>query len=365
MRTAHFNILFGALLLAFCLSLGNTRTISRDEDKGDAELSKLAERVYTHIGSPDGNDVSNSAVVVLEQCVLVYDTHFTPESGQALLRSIQAVTSKPVRYVVNSHFHPDHTHGNQAFSKIQYIISSSNARRDMLQKDQPAFNRMLSVAEGQVERLRKALSRAETRSQKDTLQSQMRAREEFLARMSRLRIVLPTITVDDSLIIFDGTRELRIFAPGPGHTDGDLVLFLPAEKIVFLGDIFFNGAFPNSQDADLLGWTKTLSEIIKLDADKFVPGHGPVGTKKDVSDFLAYLEELKALVEPAVSRGDSMDQVVRDIQIPAKYTSLGFPTFFPANVQKMYAELKSIQMAMPTVTGGEASRKATPEKPRP
>ena len=334
-------------------------------EKGEADLSKLAEGVYTHIGNPDGNDVSNSGVVVLERCVLVYDTHFTPESGQALLRKIQAVTSKPVRYLVNSHFHPDHTHGNQAFGRIQHIISSSNARRDMMQKDQPALHRMLTVAQGQVDRMRKDLSKAESRDQKDALQAQMKAREEFLARMSRLRIIFPTMTVDDSLCIHDGAREIRIFVPGPGHTDGDLVLFLPVEKVVFLGDLFFNGAFPNSQDADLLGWIKTLAEIIKLDAEKFVPGHGPVGTKKEVSDFLAYLEELKALVEPAVSRGDSMDQVVRDTQMPAQYTSFGFPAFFPANVQKMYAELKSIQMAMPTVTGAETPRKVPPEKPRP
>lgn len=360
-----FRCLSRLLFSLACLVLCSRLAISFAEDRRAGELNELADGVYALIGRPDGDDVSNSGVVVLEQCVLVYDTHFTPEAGQALLRKIQAVTSRPVRYLVNSHFHPDHTHGNQAFGRIQCIISSSNARRDMLQKDQPALNRMLSVAESQVDRIRKALSKAESRSQKDTLQNQMKARQEFLTRMSQLRLVLPTITVDDSLSLFDGRRELRVLSPGPGHTDGDLALFLPAEKIIFLGDLFFNGAFPNSQDADLLGWTKTLSEILKLDADKFVPGHGPVGSKKEVSDFLAYLEELRALVEPAVSRGDTMDQVVRDTQIPTKYASLGFPGFFPANVQKMYAELKSIQMSMPTVTGGETTRKPAPEKQRP
>jgi glyoxylase-like metal-dependent hydrolase (beta-lactamase superfamily II) len=132
-----------------------------------------------------------------------------------------------------------------------------------------------------------------------------------------------------------------------------------------LGDLFFNGAFPNSQDADLLGWIKTLEEIIKLDAERFVPGHGPVGTKKEVSDFIRYLQELKALVEPAVSRGDTMDQVVRDTQIPANYASFGFPSFFPANVQKMYAELKAIQMATTPATGTEVPGKSKPERPRP
>ncbi len=333
--------------------------------RGDGDLTKLSEGVYALIASPDGNTVSNSGVVLLEQSVLVFDTHFTPEAGLALLTKIQAITSKPVRFVVNSHFHPDHTHGNQAFVKTQQIIATGNARRDILQKDQPGMQRMLTAAQSQIDRLVKDLPKTRTTAEKEAVQKQIAARQDFLERMKRVRIVAPTITVDDRMYIQDGTREVRLFSPGPGHTDGDLVMFLPAEKVVFLGDLFFNASLPNVQDASLLEWIRTLGEVLRLDAEQFVPGHGPVGSKKDVANFLGYLEDLKALVEPAVARGDTVDQVVRDTRIPAKYASYGFANFFQANLQKMYAELKALQMVSPTVSAPEEPKKSETEKPLP
>ena len=83
-----------------------------------SEVAKLAEGVYARIVRPDGPAVSNAGFIVLENEVLVYDTHATPEAGQALLSAIATVTAKPVRYIVNSHFHPDHTHGNQVFGTL-------------------------------------------------------------------------------------------------------------------------------------------------------------------------------------------------------------------------------------------------------
>ena len=93
----------------------------------------------------------------------------------------------------------------------------------------------------------------------------------------------------------------------------------------------------------MLPWIATLGAILKLDADVFVPGHGPVGNRDQLKQFLGYLDDLKASVEPRVSRGDSMEQVLRETQVPAKYASFDFQNFFPANVQRMYIELKELR----------------------
>ncbi len=97
----------------------------------------------------------------------------------------------------------------------------------------------------------------------------------------------------------------------------------------------------------MLEWMKTLHSVLNLDARTFVPGHGAIGSRSDVERFLAYLEDLKALVEPAVERGDTLEQVVRDLRVPAKYAGYGFQNFFPSNVQKMYSELKANQPVNP------------------
>lgn len=173
------------------------------------------------------------------------------------------------------------------------------------------------------------------------------------------------MTIDERLSIVDGKREVELRYVGIGHTDGDIILYLPAEKIAFVGDLFFNAALPNSQDANLLEWMKTLDEILKLDAEKFVPGHGPVGTKKDVREFLSYLEELKSLVEPAVTRGDSMEQLMRDAQVPARFASYNFQNFFPANVQEMYVELRALQQTSSPASPPVDAKQNEPEKPKP
>ncbi len=330
----------------------------------EGDLTKLAEGVFVSVVNPDGNAVGNAGVVVLSRAVLVYDTHFTPEAGQALLTKIQAVTPKPVRYLVNSHFHSDHMHGNQSFPRAQYIFASNNGRRDILQKDIPSMSRAVAAVQAQIDRMRKDAAALQNAAVREALLRQAAVRKESLDRLLRLRIIPPTVTFDDTLVIQDGPREVRLIYLGVGHTDGDIVLFLPAEKVVFLGDLFFNSAFPNTQDANLLAWMKTLEEVLKLEAEKFVPGHGSPGTRKEIKEFLEYLEELKTIVASAVARGDSLEQLLRETPIPSRYSSYRFPNFFPSNLQKMYAELKALQLASASEPEG-GSRKPVPEKPQP
>jgi cyclase len=262
-----------------------------------------------------------------------------------LAAAIRSITDKPVRYVVNSHSHPDHTHGNQAFPDAQFL-SSTVARREVLQVDIPSLNRTVKVTQSQIEKLQREMKNETDSAQLQRMREQIKQREAYLETTSRLKIVPPAVTIDDSLNIREGKREVRILSVGPGHTDGDIIVLVPSLKIAFLGDLFFNEAIPNVQDAALLPWMKTLEEILKLDADKFVPGHGPVGTRQDVEKFLKYFEELRSLVQPAVESGGSLEEVTRDAQLPAEFASYRFQNFFAANVQKMYEEIKALQLSL-------------------
>lgn len=295
--------------------------------------------------SPDGDAVSNAGFVVLEHSVIVFDTHFTPEAGQALLNAIRSVTLKPVRYVVNSHAHADHTHGNQVFPDAQ-LISSTPARRDVLEEDLPSLNRTISVAQAQIDKIQHEMAKEKEPSQLQRMRELIRTRDEYIRTMSRLKIAAPFMTLDDRLRIQEGNQEIRLLCLGKGHTEGDVVMLLPAQRIAFVGDLFFNEAIPNVQDASILTWMKTLEEVLKLDADKFVPGHGGVGGRRDIQNFLSYFETLQSLVKVYVDRGDSVEQATRDITVPAKFSTYRFQNFFPSNVQKMYAELKALQIGV-------------------
>jgi cyclase len=318
--------------------------------QGRDRLVKLSEDVYARIASPNGNAVGNSGFILLENSVVVFDTHFTPEAGTDLLNEIQSVSDKPVRYVVNSHFHPDHTHGNQVFTGA-HLISNYGTRKDILQKDLPSLNRTVRVTTNQLENLQKRAENEKNPVRRDSLHRQMKTIEDYLTTLSNLKISAPFVVLEDFFIIQDGSKEIRIQFLGPGHTDHDIILFLPSEKIVFLGDLFFNQAIPNVQDAEVLQWMETLGKILELDAERFVPGHGPPGNRQDVMKFLTYFEDLRALVEPFVIRGDSIELAMQEIQLPSKYSRYKFKDFFPANIQKMYAELKMLRLLSIPVEG--------------
>jgi glyoxylase-like metal-dependent hydrolase (beta-lactamase superfamily II) len=289
--------------------------------------------------------------------VLVFDTHFTPDAALTLLLEIQKISGKPVRYLVNSHFHPDHSHGNQAFPNAPRILGSTNARRDMLQKDLPSMSRALAAAQGQIEKMKQELLQAADSSRQAVLRTQIAERQKLVERMSRQKVLPPVMTVDDGLDLEDRAQPLQLLYLGRGHTDGDLVLFLPREKIAFAGDLFFNSALPNTQDAFVLDWIQTLKELLKLDVETIVPGHGAVGTRDDLKNFLRYLEELKEWVEPAVARGDSIEQVLRDVQLPSRYAAYDFQNFFPHNLQRIYLELKALHPAPPPPATPDAAKK--------
>ena len=317
----------------------------------------LSDGVFARIVPASGNSVSNAGVVVLDRGVLVFDTHLTLEGAQALAQRIRSVTAKAVQYVVNSHFHPDHTHGNAIFSSASCILSTAETRRDILLKDLPVLNRTLAAAQTQLENLRKSVAAAQDPKQREALRKQLAAREQVLGKMAALKVPVPVLIIEDSLTLEDG-REVRLLNLGAGHTNGDLVMHLPWAKVAFVGDLFFNKALPNTQDARLLDWIKALGEIQKLDADRFVPGHGRVGSRQDLAGFLQYLLDLKAAVEPAVGRGDTLEQVVRETRLPEKYASWEFQNFFPANVQQMYVELKAQPPILP-----EPARRPETSKP--
>jgi cyclase len=305
----------------FVLACAAASGAAAQPDKQETPNSpgKLAEGVYARIVSPDSNAVANAGFVVLDHFVLVFDTHFTPEAGRDLLAQIRSVTGKPVRFVVNSHFHPDHTHGNQAFPGAQEI-SSTETRRLILEKDLPARNRALSMAESQLQKLRKDIDQIQDAQLRRQTQAQIDSRRALVESLSRQKIVTPILTFDNRMIIRDGKEEVVLLHLGPGHTEGDLIMYLPSEKIAFMGDLFFNAALPSTQEAKLLEWKGTLEKALSLDVEKFVPGHGPVGTRRDVQEFLAYLEALRAQVEEAITRGDTIGR--EEIEEPATVKSL-------------------------------------------
>ncbi|HET7086322.1 MAG TPA: MBL fold metallo-hydrolase [Rhizomicrobium sp.] len=242
-------------------------------------LQEIGPGVYAAIGGG-----SNAGVVIGDNAVLVVDSFGGPGTAKALLSEIRKITPKPIRYVVNTHYHLDHTGGNQVFKDAgAIIVAHRNVRAWMLAENQRMF--------GQGD---------------PAFQAQMAQR---LAQLP-----LPDLVTESPITIWLGSRRVDI-RPVEGHTGGDLVVGVPDAKVLFCGDLLWRMP-PNIIDGTVSKWIATDRSFEQLpDAASmvFVPGHGDVATLKDVAIFRGYLTDLMSFTAAGLKAGLKGDALRADV----------------------------------------------------
>jgi cyclase len=290
-------------------------------------LQKLADGVYAAIVDPNPPMYvfANSLIVINRKDVLVVDTQASPSAARALLAEIRKLTDKPVRYVVNTHWHADHIYGNQvyrdAFPRVDFIAHDTG-RRDIL-------TRGAAYVEEEKETLPPSIVQREqwlktgigpdgqplTGDLRRRIERSARLRREHLAELDTLEIIPPTITFAHSLTLYCGDHviELRYFHPA--HTRGDIVVYLPQEKILAVGDLL-EDAFPYFGHGYPAGWLATLKEIAAMDAEIFLPAHGSVQRDRELLDTeTRLLASLVSQVQRAVADGLSLEETQKKVNL--------------------------------------------------
>jgi cyclase len=285
-------------LLAMCVAL--TFAVSSGAENGVAvQKVQIADGVYQFITAPDGYVPNgNSVVIVNENDVLVFDTFTRPSTARTVLAEIRKITDKPVRYVVNSHHHPDHWSGNeiyaQAFPNLE-IIATEESRQLMLNiakawpplwkanlaKDQADLDKEISTG-------KESDGTQLTEEDRRRDEEDVRLERDFVAEGANVQRTYPTLTYGDTLTLYHGGREFR-FMSVVGDAAGTTVLYLPKEKVLITGDVasypipYFTP--PLSQHA------KSLRKLAQIDADVIIPGHGPAWRDKNFLNLEADLFE--------------------------------------------------------------------------
>ncbi len=313
----------GLALVLACLAAGAAGAQSFD-------ITQVAPGVYAAIGR--AGVASNGAFIVNQDDVLVVDTHYRPSWARDLIAEIKKVTDKPVRYVVNTHWHNDHTQGNQAYvaafgPNVEYLAQHT-AREDLIHKGIPSVKESLERgAPDTIARIEKMLSsgmdqqnRPLTDERRAQLQTQLASQKAYLEELKIIQITLPTLTFERSLVLHqkagDGSeRQIHVYHFGRGHTRGDVVVYLPKEKVVVTGDLL-TGGIPFARDAYPYEWVGTLESIHRLDFAQVIPGHGGVQPNKQRLEFLIeLLKEVVAYVKEAAARGQGPEQIQKDIDL--------------------------------------------------
>ncbi len=281
-----------------------------------ATFSELAEGVYAYTTEGD----PNTGVIVGDDAVLVMDARATPVAAQELIDEIRGVTDKPIKYVVLSHYHAVRVLGASAY-KAEHIIASAMTRDLIAERGQQDYD-------SEVQRFPRL----------------------FQAVESVPGLTWPTLTFSDRMTLYLGQREVQLMHIGKGHTKGDIIAWLPADKICFSGDLVEYGAAPYAGDAYPSEWPDTLTRLEALGAEKMVPGRGEALTDPaQVKEAIALTREFVSLLAESARAGVAEDlslketfERTRAVLEPKFGDWVIFEHCLPFDVSRAYDEAKGI-----------------------
>src|SRR5215467_14050926 len=276
------------------------------------EIKPIADGVYAAIAKPAFKVNCNAAIILLDDAVLVVDTHSKPSAARALIEQIKKLTPKPVRFVVNTHFHWDHYQGNEAYPSSWpagvEIISSEATRTSIEERGIPRVKHEIATMPAAIEQLKTDLQKASTLEQRASIQKDISEAEAYLAELKSMQVTLPTMTFDRSFILHRKSRTVEILWLGRAHTDGDVFVFLPKEKVLVTGDAL-HGWTPYMGDSYPYDWIKTLDVAEKLDFDYVIGGHGDVMRGKQTFElWKQYFRDLLDQTAAAYPDGITLEQ---------------------------------------------------------
>lgn len=281
-------------------------------------IEELASGVYARIGERPLEP--NSGIIVGDEGVTLIDTAYSPAAARAIAADIARLTPKPVTTVIISHHHFDHAWGNQVFSDAR-ILGHANAEAAMR-----------ADPEGQVDGIRKWAPAAGWYGLTD---------EQFHAQLDEVRLTPPTDTYSGGMSFDTGGRRVELRHLGPGHTRGDTLVYLPAERLLFGGDLICNHLIPVVGDGDPLNFRRILDEVDEWDIAAIVPGHGALAAKLQLREFAACLGHLVEEVRTAKQAGAPDPRAAFSQIHLGDFGSWNGVEMLPASVRRIYRSLES------------------------
>ena len=300
-------------------------------------VQKLSDGIFAAIARNGGYAICNAGIIDLGDATLIFDPFMTPEAAKDLQIISDQLTGHKVKYVVNSHFHNDHIGGNQVFNNA--IIISTQKTRELIAKYQPEeIADDKTGAPLELQKVMKEDTTAMTPHERDEYVMWRGYYEALVTSNDSLRTVVPDETFSNQLNIHGSRLDVQLISYGTAHTESDLFLYIPAEQIIFTGDILFIKNQPWLGDGNPDKWERYLDRIVKLKPTILVPGHGPVGDLKDIDVMKSYFKNVKDVAIAYHKRkvNPANDKTLRS---PVPFNDWFLSNFYKPNVISEYNRL--------------------------
>lgn len=302
-------------------------------------LQQLAPGVWAAIHNDHyGKAICNAGIVDLGDKTLVFDPFMTPQAAKELRTIAEELTRRPVSIVINSHFHNDHIRGNQEFTPVATIISSTYTRDQIarMEPEQQDWERhhapAMLKATRQIYNSARGIDREE-------LSLWIGYYEGMMESIGNLTITLPDIVFNDSLWIYGSERAVKLVEYKNCHTASDVAMMIPSEKIAFLGDLLFVQRHPWMADGEPAKWQASLQHLYNDQSiSTYVPGHGAVCDKGGLKNLQDYFTNIQQLAHNAVA--DSTQSQLLTQPIPRQYQNWYFSRFYQSNVKFLLSGVK-------------------------
>lgn len=295
--------------------------------------------IYAAIVKDGQGALGNAGFVDLGEETLVFDTFMIPQAASALRQAAEELTGNKVRYVVNSHYHGDHTNGNMVF-KDAVIISTAETRRRIQENYQKQdVNALKAGMETYFDQLEDRIEAEQNERMRRALENDLSDKRLFAEALDMLDEVLPTVLLDEKLVIQGSERAVELYHFGGGHTPSDLFMYLPEEQVLFSGDLVLVNNHAWMGHGNPHEWLSILERMESFSVDEIIPGHGPVGSEENILIIKEYIGDMIQFVSDMKGQGRSVKDILA-IPLLEKYANLEGPNVYEWNVHFLFEYLE-------------------------
>ncbi|NIM11864.1 MAG: MBL fold metallo-hydrolase [Candidatus Aminicenantes bacterium] len=286
----------------------------------------------------------NVGFLVTEEGVLVVDSGGLPSMGKVIVEKVKEKTGKPIKYLVLTHYHGDHTYGIDGFPEGVTIIGQRNIVKNIKELNAGRSKDYIEKSfPGQIKKWQEKIKELKDKNdpEADKEEEALKRRLQYIKEYKTIKFNVPDVLFDQKKTLKLGGETIELIYPGNAHTRCNCMVYFSRLKSIHMGDLLFHNSFPYvdpKAGSNTRNWIDTLKKAAGMNIETVIPGHGELASKKGLLPLARYLEDLRKQVKAAIKKGLTLEKIKETITFPA-YKDFKLPELRVNNIDAVYHEL--------------------------